>query len=108
MIDQRKKIGQPAGQFSSFDRKVQAARSAVEKVNAECCFRSLQGLRVVIIGGTSGFGMAAAKATSAEGASVIIASSKKINVDRALADLPSGVEGYVLDITQESAVKDPR
>ena len=48
--------------------------------------------------------MATAKAASAEGASVIVASSKKSNVDRALADFPSGAEGYVLDITQESAV----
>ena len=63
--------------------------------------RSLKGQRVVIIGGTSGFGMATAKAASA---SVIVASSKKSNVDRALADFPSGAEGYVLDITQESAV----
>jgi NAD(P)-dependent dehydrogenase (short-subunit alcohol dehydrogenase family) len=36
--------------------------------------RTLEGQRVVTIGGTSGFGMAAAKAASAEGASVIVAS----------------------------------
>ena len=59
---------------------------------------------VVTETGTSGFGMATAKVASAEGASVIVASSKKSNVDRALADFPSGAEGYVLDITQESAV----
>jgi NAD(P)-dependent dehydrogenase (short-subunit alcohol dehydrogenase family) len=68
--------------------------------------RSLEGQRVVIIGGTSGFGMATAKAGSAEGASVIVASSRKTNVDRALAELPAGAEGHVLDITQESAVMD--
>lgn len=68
--------------------------------------RSLEGQRVVIIGGTSGFGMATAKAASAEGASVIVASSKKTNVDRALAELPAGTEGHLLDITQESAVAD--
>jgi NADPH:quinone reductase-like Zn-dependent oxidoreductase len=68
--------------------------------------RSLEGQRLVIIGGTSGFGMATAKAASAEGASVIVASSKKTNVDRALAELPAGTEGHVLDITQESAVTD--
>ena len=62
--------------------------------------RSLEGQRVVIIGGTSGFGMATAKAASAEGASVIVASSKKTNVDRALAELPAGAEGHVLDVTQ--------
>jgi len=50
--------------------------------------------------------MATAKAASAEGASVIVASSKKTNVDRALAELPTGAEGHVLDVTQESAVTD--
>jgi NAD(P)-dependent dehydrogenase (short-subunit alcohol dehydrogenase family) len=35
--------------------------------------RSLEGQRVVIIGGTSGFGMATAKGAWAEGASVIVA-----------------------------------
>ena len=44
--------------------------------------------------------MATAKAASAEGASVIVASSKKSNVDRALAELPAGAEGHVLDITR--------
>jgi NAD(P)-dependent dehydrogenase (short-subunit alcohol dehydrogenase family) len=68
--------------------------------------RSLEGQRVVIIGGTSGFGMATAKAASVEGASVIVASSKKTNVDRALSELPAGVEGHVLDITQQPAVAD--
>src|SRR6516165_6979995 len=68
--------------------------------------RSLEGQRVVIIGGTSGFGMATAKAASAEGASVIVASSKKGNVERALAELPANAEGHVFDITQESAVMD--
>ena len=67
---------------------------------------SLEGQRVVIIGGTSGFGIATAKAASAERASVIAASSKKTNVDRALAELPAGAEGHVLDVTQESAVSD--
>jgi NAD(P)-dependent dehydrogenase (short-subunit alcohol dehydrogenase family) len=68
--------------------------------------RSLEGQRIVIIGGTSGFGMSTAKAASAEGASVVVASSKRTNVDRALDELPAGAEGHVLDITQESAVTD--
>ena len=68
--------------------------------------RSLEGQRVVIIGGTSGFGMATAKAASAERASVVVASSKRTNVDRALDELPAGAEGHVLDIKRESAVTD--
>jgi NAD(P)-dependent dehydrogenase (short-subunit alcohol dehydrogenase family) len=67
---------------------------------------SLQRQRIIIIGGTSGFGMATAKAASAEGASVIVASSRKENVDRALNELPPGAEGHVLDVTQESTVAD--
>jgi NAD(P)-dependent dehydrogenase (short-subunit alcohol dehydrogenase family) len=68
--------------------------------------RSFERQRIIIVGGTSGFGMAIAKAVSAEGASVIVASSRKANVDRALNELPPGAEGHVLDVTQESAVAD--
>jgi NAD(P)-dependent dehydrogenase (short-subunit alcohol dehydrogenase family) len=68
--------------------------------------RSFECQRIIIVGGTSGFGMATAKAASAEGASVIVASSRKANVDRALNELPPGAEGHVLDVTQESAVAD--
>ena len=50
--------------------------------------------------------MATTKAASPEGASVVVASSKRTNVDRALDELPVGAEGHVLDITQESAVTD--
>src|SRR5271167_3532116 len=39
MIDLRKKGRQATGQFSSFDRKVQATRSPVEQVNPECRFQ---------------------------------------------------------------------
>src|SRR5271166_1005163 len=39
IVDLRKKRRQPAGQFSSFDRKVQATRSPVEQVNPECRFQ---------------------------------------------------------------------
>jgi NAD(P)-dependent dehydrogenase (short-subunit alcohol dehydrogenase family) len=66
----------------------------------------LGGQRILIIGGTSGFGFATAQAASAQGASVIVASNKKENVARALAELPATAEGHVLDISQEVAVTD--
>jgi NAD(P)-dependent dehydrogenase (short-subunit alcohol dehydrogenase family) len=62
--------------------------------------------RIVIIGGTSGLGFATARAASAEGASVVVASSSKASVDRALTKLPGGSEGHPLDVTDESAVRD--
>jgi NAD(P)-dependent dehydrogenase (short-subunit alcohol dehydrogenase family) len=62
--------------------------------------------RIVIIGGTSGLGFATAKAASAEGAAVVVASRRKASVDRALANLPQGTEGHALDVTDEAAVRD--
>jgi NAD(P)-dependent dehydrogenase (short-subunit alcohol dehydrogenase family) len=66
---------------------------------------SLQGQRIVLIGGTSGFGFATAKAAAAEGASIIVASSSKAKVDQAVAQLPPDAEGHVLDITTETSVE---
>jgi NADPH:quinone reductase-like Zn-dependent oxidoreductase len=44
--------------------------------------RILNGQRIVLIGGTSGFGFATAKAAAREGASIIVASSSKAKVDK--------------------------
>ena len=68
--------------------------------------RTLNGQRIVLIGGTSGFGFATAKAAAREGASVIVASSSRAKVDKAVAQLPPGTEGRVLDITREASVEE--
>ena len=67
--------------------------------------RTLNGQRTVLIGGTSGFGFATAKAAASEGAPIVVASSSKAKVDKAVAQLPPGVEGHVLDITREGSVE---
>jgi NAD(P)-dependent dehydrogenase (short-subunit alcohol dehydrogenase family) len=66
---------------------------------------SLSGKRVVILGGTSGIGLATAKAAEREGAAVVIASSRKERLDRALAVLRSGAEGEVVDVADEAQVR---
>ncbi len=68
--------------------------------------QTLQGQRIIILGGTSGIGLATAQLLASEGASVVVASSQQSNIDRALALLPAGTEGYALDLTNEEAVKD--
>ena len=66
---------------------------------------SLSGKRVVILGGTSGIGLATAKAAEREGAAVVIASSRRERLDRALAALRSGAEGEVVDVADETQVR---
>jgi NAD(P)-dependent dehydrogenase (short-subunit alcohol dehydrogenase family) len=65
----------------------------------------LEGKKVVVLGGTSGFGLATAKAAAAEGAKVVIVSRSQVNVDKALQELPKGTEGTSLDVTDETAVQ---
>src|SRR6266566_6442457 len=53
----------------------------------------LHGQRVVVLGGTSGIGLATAKAAARCGAEVTVVSRQPGSVDRALADLPPGARG---------------
>jgi NAD(P)-dependent dehydrogenase (short-subunit alcohol dehydrogenase family) len=66
--------------------------------------RSLKGKRIVLLGGTSGFGLATALAAADEGAEVIVVSSQQKRVDETLASLPSVSKGYVADLTNEKQV----
>ena len=59
----------------------------------------LHGQRVVILGGTSGIGLATAKAAARCGAEVTVISRQPASVDRALAELPPGTRGRAADLT---------
>jgi NAD(P)-dependent dehydrogenase (short-subunit alcohol dehydrogenase family) len=65
---------------------------------------ALNGKKVVILGGTSGFGLATARAAATAGAQVVIASRSQANVDKALAELPAGVTGTTVDVMDEAAL----
>jgi NAD(P)-dependent dehydrogenase (short-subunit alcohol dehydrogenase family) len=66
----------------------------------------LIGKRVVLLGGTSGIGLATAIAVSNEGASVIVVSSKQKKVDEALLLLPNGSTGFAADLSEENQVEE--
>jgi len=66
---------------------------------------SVQGQRIVVIGGTGGIGLAVAEAAVQEGADVVVASRRQESVDAALKRLPGGAEGRVLDATDEESVR---
>jgi NAD(P)-dependent dehydrogenase (short-subunit alcohol dehydrogenase family) len=66
---------------------------------------SLDGKRVVILGGTSGIGLATAKAAQGEGALVVVASSHQQRVDRSVISLGDRAEGHVVDLSDEAQVR---
>jgi NAD(P)-dependent dehydrogenase (short-subunit alcohol dehydrogenase family) len=67
---------------------------------------SLKEKKVVIIGGSSGIGLATAKSVASKGALVIIVSSNQQRINKALQALPTGSIGYAIDVTNEVQVKD--
>jgi NAD(P)-dependent dehydrogenase (short-subunit alcohol dehydrogenase family) len=64
----------------------------------------LHGQRVVILGGTSGTGLATAKAAARCGAEVTVVSRQPASVERALAELPPAARGRVGDLTDPDLV----
>jgi NAD(P)-dependent dehydrogenase (short-subunit alcohol dehydrogenase family) len=66
---------------------------------------TLNGQRVVVIGGSSGIGYSVAEAVLAEGAEVVIGSSKQANVDAALARLGKGASGSAVNVRDEADVQ---
>jgi NAD(P)-dependent dehydrogenase (short-subunit alcohol dehydrogenase family) len=60
--------------------------------------------RVVVIGGSSGTGLATARAAAAAGAAVTVASSDQDRLSAALAGLPGGCDGAVVDTRSEAGV----
>ena len=65
----------------------------------------IHGQRVVVLGGTSGTGLATAKAAARLGAQVTVVSRRQVSVDRALADLPPGTCGRAADLTDTDQVR---
>jgi NAD(P)-dependent dehydrogenase (short-subunit alcohol dehydrogenase family) len=67
---------------------------------------SLEGQKVVVVGGSSGMGLAAAKALVEAGARVVIAARSQEKLDSAREHIPGELETYSLDFTNEEAVKE--
>jgi NAD(P)-dependent dehydrogenase (short-subunit alcohol dehydrogenase family) len=61
--------------------------------------------RIVVLGGSSGIGLAIAQTAAEEGATVVIASSRQARIDAALATLPAGTQGHVLDLADGDATQ---
>jgi NAD(P)-dependent dehydrogenase (short-subunit alcohol dehydrogenase family) len=66
---------------------------------------TLRGKRVLVLGGTSGIGLAVAEAASAEGSNVVVVSSQQSRVEAALVRLAEGSEGFAADLSDEGSVE---
>lgn len=66
---------------------------------------ALTGKKVIVLGGSSGIGLATATAAAAEGAQVTIVSGNRERIDQALKELPAGTEGHAVDLGKEAAIK---
>ena len=67
--------------------------------------KSLEKRRVVIIGGSSGIGLAVAKEAASQGANVVIVSSKAERVQEAIRSIGGDVGGQAVDVSDEKAVE---
>ena len=67
--------------------------------------RSLKGSRVLVLGGSSGIGLATARAAATGGAQVTIASRSGDNVNAAIATIGGGAHGAPLDTTNDAALE---
>ena len=62
--------------------------------------------KIVVVGGSSGMGLAAAQALAKIGAAVVIASRSQEKLDKAKANISGDVQTCSLDFTDESKVSD--
>ncbi|MFI9271255.1 SDR family oxidoreductase [Kitasatospora sp. NPDC052896] len=65
---------------------------------------SLADRHVVVIGGTSGIGLATAHAAAAHGAAITVVSARESSVSRALAELPEGARGHTVNVLDQAAL----
>lgn len=67
--------------------------------------KTLKNQKVIILGGSSGLGLATAQAAAAEGAEVVIVSSNQQRIDKALQTLPVNSKGFAVSLDKEENIK---
>src|ERR1700759_1894601 len=80
-------------------------KASIEKTPTLVRSGSLEGKKVIILGGSSGLGLATAHAAATEGAHVIIVSGNHDRIDQALSQLPGKQEGHAIDLSKEDNIR---
>lgn len=68
-------------------------------------FYSLKSKTVILLGGSSGIGLATAALAASEGAKVLIVSSNQEKINKVLTKLPRGCKGFAVDLNSEQNIK---
>jgi NAD(P)-dependent dehydrogenase (short-subunit alcohol dehydrogenase family) len=66
---------------------------------------SLENKRVVVMGGSSGIGLAVAEEAASQGAKIVIASSNAERVQKAIQSIGGEAQGEAVDVSDERAVE---
>jgi NAD(P)-dependent dehydrogenase (short-subunit alcohol dehydrogenase family) len=83
-------------------RRQRVLDDARRRVDSEVM--TLEHKRILVVGGTSGIGLAIASAVARRGANPIVVSRRQGSVDRALASLPVGTEGSTVDLSDQASI----
>jgi NAD(P)-dependent dehydrogenase (short-subunit alcohol dehydrogenase family) len=67
---------------------------------------TLEDKKVILLGASSGLGLATAKAAAAAGAHVLIVSGNPDRIGQAVKELPKGSEGVAVDLSKEENIKE--
>jgi len=73
--------------------------------NANTLDNTLNNQRVVILGGSSGIGLAVAQLAASKGAHIVIASSNREKIQRAIGSIPGEAQGAAFDASDEQAIE---
>ncbi|AWG24734.1 SDR family NAD(P)-dependent oxidoreductase [Flavobacterium kingsejongi] len=65
----------------------------------------LNGKKVIILGGSSGIGLATAQAAAAAGAEIILVSSNPDRLAQAASELPGNTQTFVVDLSNTAEIE---
>jgi NAD(P)-dependent dehydrogenase (short-subunit alcohol dehydrogenase family) len=82
-----------------------ASQKSVHKENSMQRANGLQNQQVVIIGGSSGIGLAVAEQAASQGAKVVVVSSNAERLQKAIKSIGGEAEGQAVDVSDERAVE---
>ncbi|MDQ1453890.1 MAG: hypothetical protein QOK38_3756 [Acidobacteriaceae bacterium] len=77
-----------------------------EQIKNNAAESSLRSKRILVLGGSSGIGLAVAQQAAAQGAQLVVASSNPDRVQEAVQTVGEATEGRIVDLFNENSIRD--